>query len=94
MYVVLSSDCACPVLHFTAQVGKTSLIKGLVKHYTKQNLADPLGPITLVTGTFLGVAAAAAAAVIPRTSSTCSLRSITATSCCGNHSSSSRPAGL
>jgi len=32
------------------QVGKTSLIKGLVKHYTKQNLAEPLGPITLVSG--------------------------------------------
>jgi ferredoxin-thioredoxin reductase catalytic subunit len=31
-------------------VGKTSLIKGLVKHYTKQNLGDPRGPITLVTG--------------------------------------------
>jgi ribosome biogenesis protein BMS1 len=31
-------------------VGKTSLIKGLVKHYTKQNLNDPRGPITLVTG--------------------------------------------
>jgi ribosome biogenesis protein BMS1 len=31
-------------------VGKTALIKGLVKHYTRQNLADPLGPITLVTG--------------------------------------------
>lgn len=37
------------------QVGKTSLIKGLVKHYTKQNLADPLGPITLVTGGWGGV---------------------------------------
>jgi ribosome biogenesis protein BMS1 len=32
------------------QVGKTSLIKGLVKHYTKQNLNDPRGPITVVTG--------------------------------------------
>eukprot|EP00775_Hariotina_reticulata_P007582 gene7582-7787_t len=32
------------------QVGKTSLIKGLVKHYTKQALSDPRGPITLVTG--------------------------------------------
>lgn len=32
------------------QVGKTSLIRGLVRHYTKQSLADPQGPLTLVTG--------------------------------------------
>lgn len=40
----------CIYTAYHVQVGKTSLIKGLVKHYTKQNLADPLGPITLVTG--------------------------------------------
>lgn len=32
------------------QVGKTTLIKGLVKHFTKQNINDPRGPITLVAG--------------------------------------------
>ncbi|KIY93770.1 putative Ribosome biogeneis protein BMS1 like protein [Monoraphidium neglectum] len=32
------------------QVGKTSLIQALVKHYTKQNLADPRGPVTVVAG--------------------------------------------
>jgi hypothetical protein len=32
------------------QVGKTSLIQALVKHYTKQGLGDPRGPVTLVAG--------------------------------------------
>nr|KYP66001.1 hypothetical protein KK1_012279 [Cajanus cajan] len=32
------------------QVGKSLLIKSLVKHYTKQNLPDVRGPITIVSG--------------------------------------------
>ncbi|KAI8474956.1 MAG: ribosome biogenesis protein BMS1-like protein [Monoraphidium minutum] len=32
------------------KVGKTSLIQAIVKHYTKQNLGDPRGPITVVAG--------------------------------------------
>jgi ribosome biogenesis protein BMS1 len=31
-------------------VGKTTLIRSLVKHYTKQNINDPRGPVTLVSG--------------------------------------------
>ena len=31
-------------------VGKTTLIKCLIKHYTKQNVSDILGPITVVSG--------------------------------------------
>jgi GTPase SAR1 family protein len=31
-------------------VGKTTLIRSLVKHYTKQNLSQVKGPITIVTG--------------------------------------------
>lgn len=32
------------------QVGKTTLIKGLLKHYAKQNVNDIKGPITVVAG--------------------------------------------
>ncbi|CAM6115965.1 unnamed protein product [Calypogeia fissa] len=32
------------------QVGKTLLIKSLVKHYTKHNMSDVRGPITVVSG--------------------------------------------
>ena len=32
------------------QVGKSTLIRCLVKHYTRQNLADVRGPITVVAG--------------------------------------------
>lgn len=32
------------------KVGKTSLIQALVKHYTKQPLPDPRGPITVIAG--------------------------------------------
>ncbi|KAK1060570.1 Glycoside hydrolase 2 (Mannanase, beta-galactosidase), partial [Friedmanniomyces endolithicus] len=31
-------------------VGKTTLIKSLVRRYTKQSVSDPRGPITIVTG--------------------------------------------
>ncbi|KAK5112220.1 hypothetical protein LTR62_004381 [Meristemomyces frigidus] len=31
-------------------VGKTTLIKSLIKRYTKQSISDPRGPITVVTG--------------------------------------------
>ena len=31
-------------------VGKTLLIKALVQHYTRQSVANPLGPVTLVAG--------------------------------------------
>ena len=32
------------------QVGKTLLIQSLVKHYTKHNLTEVRGPITVVSG--------------------------------------------
>eukprot|EP00249_Psilotum_nudum_P026648 c33049_g1_i1 orf=102-575(+) len=32
------------------QVGKTLLIKSLIKHFTKHNLSDVRGPITVVSG--------------------------------------------
>ena len=31
-------------------VGKSTLIRSLVKHWTKQNLNDPVGPVTIITG--------------------------------------------
>ena len=31
-------------------VGKSTLIKCMVKHFTQQNLAEVLGPITVVAG--------------------------------------------
>lgn len=31
-------------------VGKTTLIKNLVKHYTRQNIGDIKGPVTLISG--------------------------------------------
>ncbi len=36
--------------HLCAQVGKTTLIKSLVKHYTRHNLTAVKGPITVVSG--------------------------------------------
>ena len=33
-----------------AGVGKTTIIKSLVKHWTKQNIAEAMGPVTVVTG--------------------------------------------
>eukprot|EP00963_Diacronema_lutheri_P009652 scaffold882_cov384-Pavlova_lutheri.AAC.3 len=38
------------VVHGPPGVGKSTLIRSLVKHYTRQNVADIRGPITLVTG--------------------------------------------
>ncbi|KAJ9185011.1 hypothetical protein P3X46_004691 [Hevea brasiliensis] len=38
------------VVHGPPQVGKSLLIKCLVKHYTKQNLPEVRGPITIVSG--------------------------------------------
>ncbi|XP_072983897.1 uncharacterized protein [Typha latifolia] len=38
------------VVHGPPQVGKSLLIKCLVKHYTKQNLSEVRGPITVVSG--------------------------------------------
>lgn len=32
------------------QVGKTTLIKGLIKHYTRQDVREIKGPITLIAG--------------------------------------------
>ena len=32
------------------QVGKSTIIKSLVKHYTKHNLSDIKGPITIIAG--------------------------------------------
>ena len=33
------------------QVGKTTVIKSLVKHYTRRNIGEIKGPITVVSGT-------------------------------------------
>lgn len=38
------------LVHGPRGAGKTTLIKGLVKHYTKQNIGEVKGPITLVAG--------------------------------------------
>ncbi|KAI5390369.1 ribosome biogenesis protein bms1 isoform X2 [Lathyrus oleraceus] len=38
------------VVHGPPQVGKSLLIKSLIKHYTKHNLPDVRGPITIVSG--------------------------------------------
>ncbi|KAF3785526.1 Ribosome biogenesis protein [Nymphaea thermarum] len=38
------------VVHGPPKVGKSLLIKSLVKHYTRQNLSDVRGPITIVSG--------------------------------------------
>lgn len=32
------------------KVGKTTLIKGLIKHYTRQDVREVKGPITLIAG--------------------------------------------
>jgi len=34
----------------TVQVGKSLLIKCLIKHYTRQSLSEVRGPITIVAG--------------------------------------------
>ncbi|XP_023739396.1 ribosome biogenesis protein bms1 [Lactuca sativa] len=38
------------VVHGPPQVGKSLLIKSLIKHYTKHNIPDVRGPITIVSG--------------------------------------------
>lgn len=38
------------VIHGPPKSGKTTLIKSLIKHYTKQTVSDPKGPITVRTG--------------------------------------------
>ncbi|XP_058084646.1 uncharacterized protein LOC131232437 [Magnolia sinica] len=38
------------VVHGPPKVGKSLLIKSLVKHYTKHNISDVRGPITVVSG--------------------------------------------
>lgn len=34
-----------------SQVGKTTLVRSLVRRYTKNTMADIKGPVTVVTGT-------------------------------------------
>ena len=46
-------DCPPPVIVAIvgpAGVGKSTLLKSLVKRYTKQTLSEPKGPITVVSG--------------------------------------------
>ena len=38
------------VVHGPPGVGKTTLIKNLIKHYVNQNLSEVKGPITVVSG--------------------------------------------
>lgn len=38
------------VVHGPPGVGKTTVIKNLIKHYTRQNIGDVKGPITLISG--------------------------------------------
>ena len=38
------------LVHGPPGVGKTTLVKNLVKHYTRQNLGEVKGPVTLVSG--------------------------------------------
>lgn len=35
---------------YKKKVGKTSIIKDLVKYFTRQNISEPKGPITVITG--------------------------------------------
>lgn len=42
--------CASPHTYITLQVGKTLLLKSLVKRFTKHTLSDIRGPVTLVAG--------------------------------------------
>ena len=56
--VVAAADAAADVdappfvvlVHGPPGAGKTTLIKALVKHYTRQSVADPRGPVTVVAG--------------------------------------------
>ena len=38
------------VVHGPPGVGKTTIIKNLIKHYTNQSLSEVKGPITVVSG--------------------------------------------
>lgn len=38
------------VVHGPPGVGKTTLIKNLIKHYVNQNLSEVKGPISVVSG--------------------------------------------
>jgi ribosome biogenesis protein BMS1 len=38
------------LVHGPPGVGKTTLIKGLIKHYTRQDVREVKGPITLIAG--------------------------------------------
>ncbi len=38
------------LVHGPRGVGKSTLIRALVKHYTKQSLGDVRGPVTIVAG--------------------------------------------
>ena len=44
------SGCSRHELHGCAQVGKSLLIRCLIKHYTRQGLAEVRGPLTVVSG--------------------------------------------
>lgn len=45
-------------------VGKTTLIKSLVKRYTNQTLKEIVGPVTIVTGTCLQLASCLAPSLV------------------------------
>ena len=38
------------LVHGPPGVGKTTIIKNLVKHYTRQSISEVKGPITLISG--------------------------------------------
>ena len=61
-------------------VGKTTLIRNLVKHYVNQNLGEVKGPITLVAGktrrlTFVECPQVCAKELLPALSSCCQVSS-------------------
>lgn len=53
MHLVVNVALCCFVCLVWYQVGKSLLIKSLVKHYTKHNLPDVRGPLTIVSGLLL-----------------------------------------
>ncbi len=53
LYLLTIATMSSPSLSYGKQVGKSTLIKSLVRHYTRHNLTEIKGPVTVVSGTLL-----------------------------------------